>query len=68
MRGIAFTFDSVQLMYYIYWFSWLDKKKKRATTNPKKTDNKGFQYKATVALIYEEIESHPERVQILNHF
>ena len=37
-------------------------KKKRATINPKNTDDKCFQYAATVALNYEEVESHPERV------
>ena len=47
-------------MRFIYWFSRLDKKE--ATINPKNTDNKCFQYAATVALNYEEFESHPERV------
>ena len=42
-------------------------KNKKATTNPKNEDDKCFQYVATVALNYEEIEPHPERVQILNH-
>ena len=45
---------------YIYSPDWI--KKKKATTNPKNTDNKCFQYTVTVALNYEEIESHPERV------
>ena len=40
---------------------------KKPTINPKNEDDKCFQYVATVALNYEEIEPHPERVQILNH-
>ena len=43
-------------------------KKKRATINPKNTDDKCFQYTATVALNYEEIESHPERVSSIVRF
>ena len=34
-------------------------KKKNVTINPKHTDDKCFQYAVTVALHYEEIESHP---------
>ena len=47
MRGSDFTFDSVQLLYY--------KCQKKATINPKDTDDKCFQYAATVALNYEDI-------------
>ena len=43
-------------------------KKKRATINPKNTDDKCFQYTETVALNYEEIESHPERVSSIVRF
>ena len=35
------------------------KKEKRATTNPKNTDDTCFQYAVAVALNYEEIKSHP---------
>ena len=49
-------------LWFIYWFSGQDKKEKKATINPKNTDNNYFQYAATVALNLEEIESHPERV------
>ena len=69
-----FNFDLVQMLYYkchkisfsrgsglyIYSPDWI--KKKKATTNPKNTDNKCFQYGATIALNYGIIESHPERV------
>ena len=60
-------FDSLQLMYYkchkvnfticnscIVFPDWM--KKKKATINPKNTDDKCFQYEATVALNYEEIK------------
>ena len=51
---------------YINSPDWI--KKKKATINPKNTDNKCFQYAATVALNYEEIESHPERVSNIKLF
>ena len=73
MRGSDFIFGSVQLMYYkchkvnfkggssyIDSLDWI--KKKKATINPKSTDDKYFQYAATVALNYEEINWNPERV------
>ena len=43
-------------------------KKKKAIINPKNTDNKSFQYAVTVALNYEEIESHPEGVSNIKPF
>ena len=72
MRGSDFIFNSVLLMYYkghkvnfSRGDSYVDSpdwiKKKKTTINPKNTDEKCFQYAATVALNYEEIESHPER-------
>ena len=45
---------------------WL--KKKKATQNPKNTYNKCFQYVVTVALNYEEIDSHAERVSNIKAF
>ena len=64
-RGINFTFDSVQLLYYKchrvncrHCASYIDSpgwiKKKKATINLKSKDNKCFQYTVTVALSYEE--------------
>ena len=65
IRESDFIFDSVQLMYYkchkvnfrrvgsyIDFPDWI--KKKKATINPKNTDDKCFQYAATVALNYED--------------
>ena len=43
--------------------------KKKATINPKNTDDKcNNHYKATVALNYEVIELHPERVSNVKPF
>ena len=43
-------------------------KKKKATINPKNADDKCFQFAVTVALNYEEIESHPERFSSIKSF
>ena len=79
MRGSGFVFDSVQLLYYkchkinfkrggsyIDSPEWI--KKKKATTNPKNTDDKCFQYAETVTLYYEENKRHPERVSNIKPF
>ena len=79
MRRSDFIFDSVQLMYfkchkvnfkrggsYIDSPVWL--KNKKVTINPKNEDDKCYQYAATLALIYEEIESHLERVSNIKPF
>ena len=79
MRGNDFIFDSVQLLYYrchkksfkrggsfIDSPDWI--KKKKATINLKNTDDKCFQCGVTVALNYEEIESHPVRVSNIKPF
>ena len=65
MRGSDLLY-SVQLMYYkchkvdfIRSGAYIDSpdwiKKKKATINPKNTEDKCFQYAATVALNYEKI-------------
>ena len=51
---------------YIDSPDWI--KKKKATINPNNTDDKCFQYAATVALNYKEIESHPEGVSNIKPF
>ena len=79
MRGSGFVFDSVQLLYYkchkinfkrggsyIDSPEWI--KKKKATTNPKNTGDKCFQYAETVTLYYEENKRHPERVSNIKPF
>ena len=69
MKGSDFMFSSVQYLCYkchkvnfksagsyIDTPGWI--KKKKATINPKNTDDECFQYAVTL----EDIESHPERV------
>ena len=51
---------------FIYWFSRLDKKEK--SNNKSKKYAQCFQCAAIVALNYEEIESHPERVSNIKPF
>ena len=78
MRGSDSIFDAVQQMYYkchkvifIRVGSCIDSpdwiKKKKATINCKNTDNKCFQYAATVALNYEKVNEIQKEFQILNH-
>ena len=70
---------SVQLLYYKCYKikfersgSYIDSsdwiKKKKATIIPKNTDDKCFQYAATVALNYGEIKWNPERVSKIKPF
>ena len=43
-------------------------KKKKATINSKNNDDKCFQYPIAVALNYEQIKSHPERISKVKPF
>ena len=73
IKGSDFIFDSVQLMYYkrhnvhfrcsgsyIDSSDWI--KTKKATINLKNEEDISFQYAVMVALNYEEIESHQEKL------
>ena len=73
MRGNEFIFDSVDALYYdlnkislsrggsyINSPEWL--KNKKATINPKNSDDKCFQYALTVALNYEQIKKDPQGI------
>ena len=79
MWGSDLIFDSHQLMYYkchkvnfkrggshIDSPDWI--KKKKATINLKNTDDKCFQYAATVILNSEEIKRNSERVSNVKSF
>ena len=79
MRGNDLIFDLVQLMYYKchkvnfrHGGSYIDSpdwiKKKKATINPKNTDNKCFQYAATVALNYVTSKWNTVRVSNIEPF
>ena len=79
MRGSEFIFDSVDSLYYnlnevslCRGGSYIDSaerlKNKKATINPKNSDDKYFQYALTVALNYEQIKHHPERISKIKPF
>ena len=74
MKGSAFVFDYVQLLYYKYHKinpnrggSYIDspdriKNKKATIISISTKDSRCFQYAVPFALSYEEIEKNPERV------
>ena len=73
MRGSEFVVDHAESLNYIFHKidlkrsgSYIDSpkwiKNKKATINPKNEDNNCFQYAITIALNYDKIENHPERV------
>ena len=79
MRRCDFVYDSINALYYnlnkvnlsrggSYTDSpkWL--KNKKTTINPKNNDDKCFQYALTVALNYEQIKDHPERISKIKPF
>ena len=79
MRGSEFAYDSVDALYYnlnkvslsrgesyIDSPKWL--KNKKATINPKSNDDKCFQYALTVAINYEQMKDHPERISKIKPF
>ena len=79
MRGSEFVYNSVDALYYnlnkvslsrggsyIDSPKWL--KNKKATINPKNNDDKCFQYVLTVALNYDQIKDHPERISKIKPF
>ena len=72
MRGSDFEFDSINFFNYnfnktsIYGGgSYIDSPKwlkdKKSTINPKNNDFKCFQYAATLALNFDNINNHPEK-------
>ena len=79
VRGSEFAYDGVDALYYninkvslsrggsyVDSPKWL--KNKKATVNPKNKNNKCFQYALTVALNYEQIKDHPERISKIKPF
>ena len=54
------------MLWFIYWFSRLDKKK--AIKNPQNKCDKYFQYATTVELNYGEFKWNPERVLNIKPF
>ena len=79
MRGSDFVFDYVESWNYIFHKidikrsgsyieapKWI--KNKKATINPQNKDDKCFQYAVTIALNYDRIEKHPERLNNVKPF
>ena len=79
MRGSDFEFDGVNLLYYDFnktsinrGGSYIDSSKwlkdKKSTVNPKNNDDKCFQYAVTLALNLNNIDNHPKRVSKIKPF
>ena len=79
MRRSDFEFDGTNFFYYnfnktsIYrGGSYIDSPKwlkdKRSTINPKNNDHKCFQYAATLALNFDNINNHPEKISKIRPF
>ena len=79
MRGSDFEFDGISFFYYnfnktsIYrGGSYIDSpnwlKDKKSTINPKNNDYKCFQYAATLALNFGNINNHPEKISKIRPF
>ena len=79
MRGLDFEFDRVNFLYYDFneislnrGGSYIDSPKwlkdKKSTINPRKNDDKCFQYAVTLALNLDNIDNHPERISKIKTF
>ena len=79
MRGSDFEFDGINFFYYnfnktsIYrGGSYIDSPKwlkdKKSTINPKNNDHICFQYTATLALNFDNINDHPEKISKIRPF
>ena len=79
MRGSDFVFNGINYFYYdfnrvsiskggsyIESPKWL--KDKKSTVNQKNNDNKCFQYATTLALNFDRVTNHPERVTKVKSF
>ena len=79
MRGSDFGFDSINFFNYNFnktsmyrGGSYIDSPKwlkdKKSTINPKNNDLKCFQYAATLALNFDNINNHPEKISKIRPF
>ena len=80
MRGSEFVYDNVDVLYYnfnkvslsrgwfLYRFPEMAKNKKAIINTQNKKDGRCFQYAVTVALNYEQIRDHPERISKIKSF
>ena len=73
MRGSDFVFNGINYFYYDFNTVSISKggcyigspkwlKNKKSTVNPKNNNYKCFQYAATLALNFDKVTSHPERI------
>ena len=79
MRGSDFEFDSINFSNYNFnetrsyrGQSYIDSPKwlkdKKSTINSKNNDHKYFQYAATLALNFDNINNHPEKISKIRPF
>ena len=79
MRGSDFEFDGINFLNYNFnktsicrVGSYIDSPKwlkdKKSTINPKNNDLKCFQYAATLALNFDNINNHPEKISKIRPF
>ena len=79
MRGSDFEFDGINFLNYNFnktstyrGGSYIDSPKwlkdKKSTVNPKNNDHKCFQYAATLALNFDNIYNHPEKITKIRPF
>ena len=79
MKGSEFEFDGVNLLYYDFNKTSLNRggshiesgkwiKNKNSTINPNNNDYKCFQYAVTVALNHDKINNDPQRVSKIKPF
>ena len=79
MRGSEFEFDSVNVLYYDFnktsinrGGSYIDSPKwlkdKKSTINPKNNDDKCFQYAVTLVLNLDKIKKDPQRISKIKPF
>ena len=79
MRGSDFEFDGINFFYYNFnktsifrGGSYIDSPKwlkdKKSTINPKSNDHKCFQYAAALALNFDNINNHPEKISKIRPF
>ena len=79
MKGSEFEFDGVNLLYYDFNKTSLNRggsyiesakwiKDKKSTINSKNNDNKCFQYAVTVALNHDKINKDPQRISKVKPF
>ena len=79
MKGSEFEFDGVNFLYYDFnkisisrGESYIDSpqwlKNKKSTINPKNNDYKCFQYAVTLALNFDKINGHPQRISKIKPF